>query len=492
MNLTLTQLQNWLPQALLVNAPLNNSQVEQTVIKAVRTDSRSVVAGDLFIALKGEKFDGNAFLAQAQAQGAVAVLFEAANLAQAQQIPDLKNITVPAFCVSNARAALGELSAQWRRQFELSLIGVTGSNGKTTVTQMIASVLRADTASPSLSTQGNLNNEIGVPLTLFNLRPEHQRAVVELGMNHPGEIEVLAQFAQPTIGLVNNAQREHQEFMSTVEAVAIENGEVIRALPAKGVAVFPAQDAYTLLWQKLAGARPVLTFGFTQGDVQAHDIVWRNGAWSFQLWTQQTTQQTSQQTSLPCRLNIAGRHNILNALAATACALAAGMSLPVIVKGLESFEPVKGRSKSCEWQIDGHAFTLIDDTYNANPDSVRAAIEVLAELPAPRLLILGDMGEVGLQGAEFHQEVGAYAKDCTIQSLFTLGDLCQHSSQAFEGAVHFSDMDSLQARILSDISAYNSVLVKGSRFMKMERVVEALRNRFEQAQASERESVHAA
>ena len=484
MNLTLTQLQQWLPQAVLVNAAAANSQVQNTLIKAVRTDSRSVVAGDLFIALKGEKFDGTAFLAQAQAQGAVAVLFEASHPEQGEHLQHLNNVTVPAFCVPNARAALGSLAAQWRRQFAPALIGVTGSNGKTTVTQMIASVLRADTAAPSLSTQGNLNNDIGVPLTLFNLRPEHQRAVVELGMNHPGEIEVLAQFAQPTIGLVNNAQREHQEFMSTVEAVAIENGEVIRALPAKGVAVFPAQDAYTQLWQKLADARPVLTFGFKQGDVQAHDIVWRNGAWSFQLWTQQT--------SLPCRLNIAGRHNILNALAATACALAAGMSLPVIVKGLESFEPVKGRSKSCEWQLDGHAFTLVDDTYNANPDSVRAAIEVLAELPAPRLLVLGDMGEVGLQGAEFHQEVGAYAKACAIQSLFTLGDLCQHSSQAFEGAVHLSDMDSLQARVLSDISAYNSVLVKGSRFMKMERVVEALRNRFEQAQAAERESVHAA
>ena len=484
MNLTLTQLQQWLPQAVLVNVAAANSQVQNTLIKAVRTDSRSVVAGDLFIALKGEKFDGTAFLAQAQAQGAVAVLFEASHPEQGEHLQHLNNVTVPAFCVPNARAALGSLAAQWRRQFAPALIGVTGSNGKTTVTQMIASVLRADTAAPSLSTQGNLNNDIGVPLTLFNLRPEHQRAVVELGMNHPGEIEVLAQFAQPTIGLVNNAQREHQEFMSTVEAVAIENGEVIRALPAKGVAVFPAQDAYTQLWQKLADARPVLTFGFKQGDVQAHDIVWRNGAWSFQLWTQQT--------SLPCRLNIAGRHNILNALAATACALAAGMSLPVIVKGLESFEPVKGRSKSCEWQLDGHAFTLVDDTYNANPDSVRAAIEVLAELPAPRLLVLGDMGEVGLQGAEFHQEVGAYAKACAIQSLFTLGDLCQHSSQAFEGAVHFSDMDSLQARVLLDISAYNSVLVKGSRFMKMERVVEALRNRFEQAQAAERESVHAA
>ncbi len=484
MNLTLTQLQQWLPQAVLVNAAAANSQVQNTLIKAVRTDSRSVVAGDLFIALKGEKFDGTAFLAQAQAQGAVAVLFEASHPDQGEHLQHLNNVTVPAFCVPNARAALGTLAAQWRRQYTPALIGVTGSNGKTTVTQMIASVLRADTSAPSLSTQGNLNNDIGVPLTLFNLRPEHQRAVVELGMNHPGEIEVLAQFAQPTIGLVNNAQREHQEFMSTVEAVAIENGEVIRALPAMGVAVFPAQDAYTQLWQKLADTRSVLTFGFTQGDVQAHDIVWRNGAWSFQLWTQQT--------SLPCRLNIAGRHNILNALAATACALAADMSLPVIVKGLESFEPVKGRSKSCEWQLDGHAFTLVDDTYNANPDSVRAAIEVLAELPAPRLLVLGDMGEVGLQGAEFHQEVGAYAKACDIQSLFTLGDLCQHSSQAFEGAVHFSDMDSLQARVLSDISTYNSVLVKGSRFMKMERVVEALRNRFEQAQAAERESVHAA
>jgi len=232
MNLTLTQLQQWLPQAVLVNAAAANSQVQNTLIKAVRTDSRSVVAGDLFIALKGEKFDGTAFLAQAQAQGAVAVLFEASHPDQGEHLQHLNNVKVPAFCVPNARAALGSLAAQWRRQFKPALIGVTGSNGKTTVTQMIASVLRADTAAPSLSTQGNLNNDIGVPLTLFNLRAEHQRAVVELGMNHPGEIEVLAQFAQPTIGLVNNAQREHQEFMSTVEAVAIENGEVIRALPA--------------------------------------------------------------------------------------------------------------------------------------------------------------------------------------------------------------------------------------------------------------------
>ena len=484
MNMTLTQLQTWLPQAVAVAGTLDAALLTRTLIKAVCTDSRSVVAGDLFVALKGEKFDGTAFLAQAQLQGAVAVLFEAQGPIEGELLEYLKEVSVPAYCVPNARTALGELAAHWRGQFDIELIGVTGSNGKTTVTQMIASVLKADVSCPSLSTQGNLNNEIGVPLTLFNLRPEHRRAVVELGMNHPGEIEILARYAQSTIGLVNNAQREHQEFMATVEAVAIENAEVIRNLPAQGVAVFPAQDMYTELWKKLAGARRVLTFGFRQGDVQAHEIAWVNGAWSFQL--------TTTDAALACRLNIAGRHNILNALAATACALAAGMSLDAIVKGLENFEPVKGRSKSSEWQIEGHAFTLVDDTYNANPDSVRAAIDVLAELPAPRLLILGDMGEVGQQGPEFHQEVGAFAKASGIQTLFTLGDLCVHSSKAFEGASHFTDMDNLQQVVLAQISAYNSVLIKGSRFMKMERVVDALRNRLEQAQTSERESVHAA
>jgi len=484
MNMTLTQLQTWLPEAVVVAGEPDTNTLAQGLIKAVRTDSRSVVAGDLFVALKGEKYDGATFLVQAQSQGAVAVLFEGQQPFSSELLQCLKEVSVPAYCVPNARVALGELAAQWRRQFELELIGVTGSNGKTTVTQMIASVLRADVSNPSVSTQGNLNNEIGVPLTLFNLRPEHRRAVVELGMNHPGEIEVLARYAQPTIGLVNNAQREHQEFMSSVEAVAIENAEVIRNLPANGVAVFPAQDVYTEVWQKLAGLRQVMTFGFTQGDVQAHQIAWVNGAWSFQL--------TTAHAACTCHLNIAGRHNILNALAAAACALAAGMRLSDIAKGLENFEPVKGRSKSSAWQIQGHAFTLIDDTYNANPDSVRAAIEVLAELPAPRLLVLGDMGEVGQQGPEFHREVGAYAKELGVQALFTLGDLCAHSSHAFEGAVHFANMDSLQQAVLDQISTFNSVLVKGSRFMKMERIVDKLSTQLDHVPALERESAHAA
>jgi len=349
---------------------------------------------------------------------------------------------------------------------------VTGSNGKTTVTQMIAAVLRADDAHPSMSTQGNLNNEIGVPLTLFNLRASHQRAVIELGMNHPGEIEVLARYAQPTVGLVNNAQREHQEFMATVEAVARENGEVIRALPAHGVAVFPAVDDYTPLWRELAGNRQTLTFGFEAGDVQAHNIAWTHGAWQFTLVTKAQ--------SLPCRLNIAGRHNVLNALAATACALAAGMKLVDIVKGLESFEPVKGRSKSCQWQIAGHAYTLVDDTYNANPDSVCAAIDVLAELPAPQLLVLGDMGEVGDQGPEFHAEVGAYARERGLTQVFTLGEISRTTATAFQGGTHFENMTALQSHVLQNLPQFNSILVKGSRFMKMERVLDALNQHTEQ------------
>ncbi len=484
MNFTLRQLQTWLPHAQVVPGTLTAARAQSVMIQAVRTDSRSVVAGDLFVALKGETFDGAAFLLQAQSQGAVALVFETPDLQSSDTLKHLQGVHIPAFYVPNAREALGALATQWRRQFELSLIGVTGSNGKTTVTQMIASILRADASHPSMSTQGNLNNEIGVPLTLFNLRAAHRRAVVELGMNHPGEIEVLARYAQPTVGLVNNAQREHQEFMATVEAVARENAEVIRSLPVDGVAVFPAADVYTSLWRELAGKRQFITFGFDVGDVQAHDIAWTQGAWQFNLVTASQT--------LPCRLNIAGRHNVLNALAATACALAAGMALIDIVKGLESFEPVKGRSKTSQWQIKGHAYTLVDDTYNANPDSVRAAIDVLAELPAPRLLVLGDMGEVGQQGPEFHAEVGTYAKSSGIEALFTLGHLCVHSSQAFAGARHFDSMEALQAAVVSHMPSCNSVVIKGSRFMKMERVVESLRVLTESAQANERESVHAA
>jgi UDP-N-acetylmuramoyl-tripeptide--D-alanyl-D-alanine ligase len=433
------------------------------VADRVHTDSRSLQTGDLFVALRGERFDGNDFIAQAKAQGAVAVVCEASGeaLALAQGLP--------ALVVPDARIALGELAAGWRAQFSLPLIAVTGSNGKTTVTQMIASILRAHAGDDALSTQGNLNNDIGVPLTLFNLRAHHRIAVVELGMNHPGEIAYLSQLARPTVALVNNAQREHQEFMGTVEAVAHENGAVLQALPLKGVAVFPSDEDFTPVWRNLSGQRFQRSFAMashSEAEVRAAVVVWQSGAWQFTLKTPEGT--------APIRLHIAGRHNVKNALAATACALAAGVPLAAVAQGLVAFEPVKGRSRALVLHTATDEITLVDDTYNANPDSVRAAIDVLAELPAPRLLVLGDMGEVGNQGPEFHAEVGRYAAECGIEALYTLGDLSMHSAKAFGSARHFEDMDSLLASVTAQVGQFRSVVVKGSRFMKMERVVQAL------------------
>ena len=461
MQLNLNLALGWLSQARGVH-------VQGVVAERVHTDSRSLQAGDLFVALRGERFDGNDFIAQAKAQGAVAVVCEASGeaLALAQGLP--------ALVVPDARIALGELAAGWRAQFSLPMIAVTGSNGKTTVTQMIASILRAHAGDGAFSTQGNFNNDIGVPLTLFNLRAHHRIAVVELGMNHPGEIAYLAKMAQPTVALINNAQREHQEFMGTVEAVAHENGAVLQALHSEGVAVFPSDEEFTSVWQGLSGTRAQRCFAMasvSDAEVRAAVVVWQSGAWQFTLKTPEGT--------APVRLHIAGRHNVKNALAASACALAAGVPLAAVAQGLVAFEPVKGRSRALVLNTATNEITLVDDTYNANPDSVRAAIDVLAELPAPRLLVLGDMGEVGNQGPEFHAEVGAYAAERSIEALFTLGDLCVHSAQAFGTARHFKDMDSLLAVVTAQVDGFQSVVVKGSRFMKMERVVQALLSRGE-------------
>jgi UDP-N-acetylmuramoyl-tripeptide--D-alanyl-D-alanine ligase len=361
---------------------------------------------------------------------------------------------------------LGELAAGWRAQFDLPLIAITGSNGKTTVTQMVASILRAHAPEHSLSTQGNLNNDIGVPLTLLNLRAHHRIAVVELGMNHPGEIAYLARIVKPTVALVNNAQREHQEYMGTVEAVAYENGAVLQALPSQGVAVYPADETYTHIWTKLAAPRACCTFAFQDAQVSAAVVLWTAGAWQFTLKAAEGT--------APVRLHIAGRHNVKNALAAAACALAAGVQLAAVVQGLQAFEPVKGRSRALLLNMNGQALSLVDDTYNANPDSVRAAIDVLAELPGPRLMVLGDMGEVGDQGPQFHAEVGAYAAERGIEALFTLGDLCVDAAKAYGSARHFENMASLREAVLAQAMDFQSIVVKGSRFMKMEQVVEAL------------------
>ncbi len=420
----------------------------------VSTDSRNVTPGNLFVALKGERFDAHDFLEQVAAQGAAAVLVEA--------VPP--GLMVPALVVPDTRVALGEIAAWWRRQFAVPVIGVTGSNGKTTVKEMIASILSAAFGSEQcLATRGNLNNEIGVPLTVFRLHAGCRGAVIELGMNHPGEIAVLSAIAQPLVGLVNNAQREHQEFMASVEAVAEENGAVIRSLPADGIAVFPSDDPFTPLWRSYAegqGAR-VMTFGLNpEADVSGSftpntfgsDIVISTGSHQFAL-----------------SLAAAGVHNVRNALAAAACALAIGIDAAAVKQGLESFAPVNGRLQK---KAAKNGALVIDDTYNANPDSVRAAIEVLAQSAAPRMLVLGDMGEVGNEGRKFHEEVGAYAVTCGIEQLLTLGELASHASAAFgPGAEHYSDIQALNQAAQARLAANTTVLVKGSRFMKMERVV---------------------
>jgi UDP-N-acetylmuramoyl-tripeptide--D-alanyl-D-alanine ligase len=424
-------------------------------IERVHSDTRTLRAGDLFVALKGERFDAHDYLAQAKSAGAVAALAER-GLAEAG---------LPGLQVDDSRRALGDLAAAWRRRFELPLVAVAGSNGKTTVTQMTAAILRAWLADAAFATEGNFNNDIGVPLTLLRLGPGHRAAVIELGMNHVGEIARLAQIAAPTVALVNNAQREHQEFMHSVEAVARENGAAIEALGAQGIAVFPADDAHASVWQQQAGERRVITFALqARADVEA-EVGVEDGAWLLTVYTPIG--------STVVKLALAGLHNVKNALAATAAAVAAGCPLKAIARGLSAFEPVKGRSQVKRFVAAGREATLIDDTYNANPDSVRAAIDVLASMPGPRWLVLGDMGEVGERGPEFHAEVGQYAASKGIDALWTAGTLSTHASAVFHAARHFDDVATLLAA-LPQMPAAASVVVKGSRFMKMEQVVAAL------------------
>ena len=449
--MTLAQAHALLPGSLLVGDG-------STRVLRVHSDTRTLQKGDFFVALRGERFDGNDFLAQARASGAVAALAERG---LGSEMPGLQ--------VADTLSALQQLAAAWRAQFDLPLIAVTGSNGKTTVTQMVAAMLRAWHGLGALATAGNLNNHIGAPLTLLRLRQNdqlwHRAAVLELGMNHPGEIAQLARLAAPTVALVNNAQREHQEFMDGVEAVARENGSVIAALGPQGTVVIPADDAFTPLWREMAGARRLIRFGSkaTGADVSAH-AQWQADALRWNLTLHTPAGQIATTLAMP------GEHNLRNALAACACALAAGAPLAAVGQGLADFAPVAGRSQALALQVQGRALTLIDDSYNANPDSVLAAIEVLAAMPAPRWLLLGDMGEVGAQGPQFHAEVGERARARGIEQVWTVGALSKHVA----AHRHFSAMPEL-LQALSAAPPAVSVLVKGSRFMKMEQVVQALR-----------------
>ncbi|MBM3384613.1 MAG: UDP-N-acetylmuramoyl-tripeptide--D-alanyl-D-alanine ligase, partial [Betaproteobacteria bacterium] len=408
--------------------------------------------GELFVAIRGEKYDGHAFLDAARQRGAAAAMVDRAHGAVAP---------LPLLVVEDTRRGLGRLGAHWRARFRPVLIAVAGSNGKTTTKEMLASILRAHTGEARvLATAGNLNTDIGVPKTLLRMTAAHSHCAIELGMNHPGEIAYLAAIARPTIAVVTNAQREHQEFMKTVAAAAEENASVFASLPSEGVAVINGDDEQAHIFRRARGTRRTVEFKLEgKAEVTATHAL---GPLSSALLIHTPSGDARARIAIP------GLHNVRNALAAAACGFAAGAPPAAIAEGLQAFRPYSGRHQV---KVLESGATLIDDSYNANPDSVRAAIDVLAQLPGPTLLILGDMGEVGDSGPEYHREVGAYARLMGISRLLGTGDATRETVRAFgQGANHVEKVEDLAPQA----AGAKSLLVKGSRFMRMERVVSAL------------------
>ena len=419
--------------------------------RGISTDTRTLSAGNLFVALKGPNFDGHDYIEQARQHGAVAA---AVSRRASSQIPMLE--------VEDTRIALGTLATYWRSRFDIPLIAVTGSNGKTSVKEMLASILRG--CGETLVTRGNLNNDIGVPLTLFGLADEHQYAVLELGANHPGEIAYLTDIARPTVGVLNNAGPAHLEGFGDLAGVAKAKGELFERLAPDAVCVINADDVFADLWASMASPKRTISFGLkATADVTAKwtgDI----GGSDLELMTPAG--------SAPLRLSLPGRHNVMNALAATAAGLALNITLKNIVGGLAAVKPVGGR-----WQARPgiRGAQLIDDTYNANPASLQVALDLLSKAKAETWLVLGDMGELGDAGKQLHRKVGESARKSGVRHLFALGDLASQAAEAFgDGAETFADMDALNARLKELVHSGVIVLVKGSRAMRMERVLGAL------------------
>jgi UDP-N-acetylmuramoyl-tripeptide--D-alanyl-D-alanine ligase len=433
---------------------------------SVGSDTRSLRGGELFIALRGERFDGHRFVDAARQSGAAAAMV-AADAADSAARSGL-----PLLVVDDTRLALGRLSSHWRRRFSIPLVAVTGSNGKTTVKEMIACVLRAEHGEEhTLATEGNLNNDIGLPLTLLRLRARHRCAVIELGMNHPGETAYLARLAGPTVALVNNAQREHQEFMKSVADVAQEHAAVFDELAGGGVAVINADDQFAGYWRNLVVGRPAARGPVRILDFGVDHAAQVTGRYAFTGSGSEITLSTPA-GGASVRLQVPGRHNVVNAVAAASAAIASGAGIDAVARGLGAFRAVKGRMQR---KAGRGGAVVLDDSYNANPDSVRAAIDVLSAHPGGTVLVLGDMGEVGDQGEAFHTEIGRYARERGIRRLLATGALCERAVEAFgDGATHFRDFDRLVAAAAAEAVADAVVLVKGSRFMRMERVVAAL------------------
>lgn len=439
---------------------------ENVIFESVGTDSRKTKKGELFVALRGERFDGHRFLSHAQAAGALAAMVDEAGA-------ELPPHDMPRLVVTDTLAALGQLAQAWRNQFSIPLIALTGSSGKTTVKEMLASILRtacgeaagSNTArSAVLATRGNLNNNIGVPLTLLELRRQHRYAVIEMGMNHAGEIGYLSRLARPGVALIINAGRAHIEFLGSEDAIARAKGEIFEGLSETGIAVINADDRHAPLWRELLGTRTRVEFGIEQ---PAHVTA----RYKLRALDSEIVVETPRGTAAAF-VGVPGGHNVMNALAASAVAYALGVPEHAIAGGIGRYAGVEGRlqRKPCSMGA-----ALIDDTYNANPESMRAAIDVLAAIPGRRFLALGDMGELGADAQRCHSEIGSYAKTAGIDRLYAIGENAVHATTAFgAGARHFSCIDDMLAEIEGALAPDVTLLVKGSRFMQMERVVRAL------------------
>lgn len=421
----------------------------------VSSDTRTLKSGELFVALRGPRFDAAEFVGAAEKAGAVGAVVDAKLDQPLSQV-----------VVRDTLEALQITSAAWRAQFSLPVIGVAGSNGKTTCKEMTAAILSC--AGPTLHTRGSLNNHIGVPLTLHRLESAHRFAVIEIGTNHPGEVEALCKLARPTVGLITNAGAEHLEGFGTVEGAARAEGEMIAGLDAAHTAIINADDEFAALWRGMTRAR-IVTFGITQpADFMASDIETQVDADGFITRFSLRTPQGVQ----PIELRLAGRHNVLNALCAAAAAVAAGASLDHVRDGLATMRPVPGR---LQFKTAPSGAWIVDDSYNANPSSMKAGIEVLESVDARRWMVMGDMGELGDAAEPSHGEIGRFAREHRVDRLFATGKLAAIAVEAFgAGGEWFADTESLARAVNAELTSEVCVLVKGSRSNRLERVVDAL------------------
>ena len=432
----------------VLNAKLLGSDV---LFTAVSKDTRSIEKGDLYIAIKGDRFDGHRFVEKAGDAGAVGALVS-------QQL----SVELPQICVADTRLALGELAANWRQKFEGKLIGITGSNGKTTVKEMCNNILiSAVNENEVLCTEGNLNNDIGMPMTLLLLRDTHQYAVIEMGANHVGEIDYLTGIAKPDVAIITNVGPAHLEGFGSVEQIARAKAEIYGGLSSQGTAVINLDDSYAGYWHDVCEGRNIMTFSMQDASADVFARVENNG---FIMHTPAGQAYV--------QLKLLGQHNVMNALAATAATLAVGIDLRNIVSGLSSFTGVAGRL-SLEQASNGAC--IIDDTYNANPLSLRAAMDVLVNMKGDHWLVLGDMVELGTDAEALHFEVGRQAKDLGITRLFAIGKATRKAVEGFgKGAEFFEERQELVEKIKNEMQSDTVILVKGSRSMAMEKVVTRL------------------